>query len=420
MIPNIIYVAIVIAVLILIHEFGHLLVAKSFKVPVEKFSVGFGPALIKKKIKETTYQLSIIPLGGYIKMLGEDTEVEGGFISQPAGKKIGVVIAGPISNFILGFILTLIIFLSFGVKYVEPRINPDPSSWVEKAGLQKGDLIVRINGDSIKTFDQVGELLSQNLGETLGLVIKREDTTFQIPFFVQSETLPITPMVKPIIGRAKKGGPASRIGLKPGDEIQRFDNNSISDWEELVQIIQKSASKKIPIQWQRNGLIFQDSVIPERITDEISGEKIGQIGIWVALPQKSLSVFSAVQEAGERSVNIVVQTFVILYKIMTGKISRKAIGGPIMVAKLTYEGVGWGAEYFLALWALLSINLCVVNLLPIPVLDGGRALIFIIESIRRKRLTKKQLDIALNIGWALVLLLIFFTLFNDILRFIRP
>jgi regulator of sigma E protease len=167
-------------------------------------------------------------------------------------------------------------------------------------------------------------------------------------------------------------------------------------------------------------LIFQDSVIPERITDEISGEKIGQIGIWVALPQKSLSVFSAVQEAGERSVNIVVQTFVILYKIMTGKISRKAIGGPIMVAKLTYEGVSWGAEYFLALWALLSINLCVVNLLPIPVLDGGRALIFIIESIRRKRLTKKQLDIALNIGWALVLLLIFFTLFNDILRFIRP
>ena len=124
MISNILLVAIVIAVLITIHEFGHLLLAKSFRVPVEKFSIGFGPTLIKKKIKETVYQLSIIPLGGFIKMLGEETEVEGGFLTQPAGKKIGVVLAGPISNFILGLILLTILYFSFGVKFVEPASIP--------------------------------------------------------------------------------------------------------------------------------------------------------------------------------------------------------------------------------------------------------------------------------------------------------
>ena len=420
MIPNILLVLIVIAVLITIHEFGHLLLAKTSGVPVEKFSIGFGPALFKKKIKETVYQLSIIPLGGYIKMLGEENEVEGGFLMQPVRKKIAVVLAGPIFNFFLGIILLFILYLTFGVKYVEPRINLPPGSWEEKSGLKPGDLILGIDNDTIESFTDMEEKLFQSQGETLNLKIHSKDSVYSIPFWVQSETLSITPAVKPIIGRVKQGGPAARIGLKPGDKIIEFANNKINDWEDFVENIRTSASQKVQIQWQRDSKIFTDSIVPDLTTDEISGEKVGQIGIWVALPKKTLSIFSAFIEAVKRGVNVVVQTFVIIYKVITGKISRKAIGGPIMVAKLTYEGVSWGAEYFLGLWSLLSINLFVVNVLPIPVLDGGRVLIFLIEGIRRKRLSKKQLEIALNIGWALILLLIFFTLFNDILRFIRP
>lgn len=420
MISNILLVAIVIAVLITIHEFGHLLLAKSFRVPVETFSIGFGPTLIKKKIKETVYQLSIIPLGGFIKMLGEETEVEGGFLTQPAGKKIGVVLAGPIFNFILGLILLTILYFSFGVKFVEPQINPDPGSWVEKSGLKKGDMILMVNGDTVISFDDFEENLARSIGETLNLKIQRNDTVYSKPFFVESETLPIAPFVKPVIGRVKRGGPAARIGLRPGDEIQKLADQSVYDWEDFVQVIRNSAGKKVLIQWQRNNKYLQDSVIPELTTDEISGERIGQIGIWVALPKKSLSVYSAISEAAKRSVNVVIETFVVLYKVITGKISRKAIGGPIMVAKITYEGASWGPEYFLGLWALLSINLFVVNVLPIPVLDGGRVFIFIIEAIRRKRLSQKQLAIALNIGWGFIILLILFTLFNDILRIIHP
>jgi regulator of sigma E protease len=420
MIPNIVSVVIVIAVLIIIHEFGHLIVAKSSGVPVETFSVGFGPALIKKKIRGTVYQLSIIPLGGYIKMLGEETEVEGGFLTQPTWKKVAVVIAGPISNFILAFILTLILFLNFGIRYVEPRVNVLPNSWEEKSGLKKGDLILGIDNDSITTFTEFEDILTQSLGDSIDIKVLRNTAVYTIPFLVQSDSITLIPFVRPIIGRVKRGGPASRAGLKPTDEIRLVAEHQVSDWEDFVQAIRISAGKKVFIQWQRKNSIFQDSVVPELVTDELSGEKIGQIGIWVALPKKSLSLFSSLAEAGKRCIDVVTQTFVVIYKVITGKISRKAIGGPIMVAKITYEGASWGAEYFLALWALLSINLCVVNLFPIPVLDGGRVLIFIIEAIKRKRLTKKQLEIALNIGWALILLLIFFTLFNDILRFIRP
>lgn len=420
MIPNIISVVIVIAVLIIIHEFGHLIVAKLFGVPVEIFSIGFGPALIKKKIKDTVYQLSAIPLGGYIKMLGEETEVEGGFLTKPAWKKIAVVIAGPLSNLILGFILTLILFLNFGIRYAEPRVNVQSNSWEEKSGLKKGDLILSIDSDSIKTYNEFEDILTQSLSDTLDIKVQRDDLVKTISFLVESESISVIPFIRPIIGRVKRGGPAYRIGLKTGDEIKLVAEHPVSDWEDFVQTIRTSAGKKVIIQWQRKNSTFQDSVVPELVTDELSGEKIGQIGIWVALPQKSLSLFSSMGEASNRCIEVVTQTFVVLSKVIVGKISRKAIGGPIMVAKITYEGASWGAEYFLALWALLSINLCVVNLFPIPVLDGGRVLIFIIEAIKRKRLTKKQLEIALNIGWALILLLIFFTIFNDVLRLIRP
>jgi regulator of sigma E protease len=420
MIPNIISVVIVIAVLIIIHEFGHLIVAKLSGVPVEIFSVGFGPVLIKKKIKDTVYQLAAIPLGGFIKMLGEETEVEGGFLTKPTWKKILVVVAGPISNLILGFVLTLILFLNFGIRYAEPRVNVLPNSWEEKSGLQKGDLILTINNDSIKTYSDFEDILARSLNDTLAIKVQRNDSVKTLSFFVEAESTSVIPFIRPIIGRVKRGGPADRIGLKAGDEIKLAAEHPVSDWEDFVQAIRTSANKKVLVQWQRKNSTFQDSVVPELTPDELTGEKIGQIGVWVALPKKSLSLLSSLVEAGNRCIDVVVQTFVIIYKVIIGKISRKAIGGPIMVAKITYEGVSWGAEYFLALWALLSINLCVVNLLPIPVLDGGRAFIFIIESIRRKRLTKKQLEIALNVGWVLILLLIFFTLFNDVLRIIHP
>ncbi len=420
MIPNIISVAIVLAVLIVIHEFGHLVIAKASKVPVEKFSIGFGPVLLKKKIKETVYQLSLIPFGGYIKMLGEESEVEGGFLLQPAPKKIGVVLAGPISNFILGFILTFIMLLTFGEKYVEPRISLTADSWEAKSGLRNGDLILTIESDTITNFSDIENILLKHQAETLAIRVKRDDNVVSIPFWVAAESLTISPFLLPIVGQVKRGGPAWQIGLRANDQIKAVAGQPITVWDEFVQLIRTSAGKKILIQWQRENLLFTDSVIPELKTDELSGEKIGQIGVWVRLPKKSLSFPTAFLASAKRCLDVVIQTLVVIYKVITGQISRRAIGGPIMVAKITYEGVDWGAEYFLALWAILSINLFVVNLIPVPVLDGGRILLFIIEVIRRKRLTKKQLDFALNLGWGIVILLIFFTLFNDIIRIVRP
>ena len=176
---------------------------------------------------------------------------------------------------------------------------------------------------------------------------------------------------------------------------------------------------RIPITWQRNGQSFSDSITPVAEKDQMSEQRIGQIGVWVRLPKKTLPVHTAAWEAVKRTGYVVVQTFVILYKVVTRQISSKAIGGPIMVAKIAYEGANWGAEYFVALWALLSINLFVVNMLPIPVLDGGRILLDCLGAVRRRKLSDRELNWAANIGWVMIGALVLFTIFNDVLRLIR-
>jgi regulator of sigma E protease len=173
------------------------------------------------------------------------------------------------------------------------------------------------------------------------------------------------------------------------------------------------------VTWSHLGELRSDSVTLASEVDQLSGERIGQLGIWVQLAHRSIPIHLAVLEGAKRTGYVVVQTFAIVYKVITRQISARAIGGPVFVAKVAYEGASWGAEYFIALWALLSINLFVVNMLPIPVLDGGRILLFVIESIRRRRLTEKEISIAMNIGWAIVGLIFVVVLFNDIVRLIR-
>ncbi len=223
----------------------------------------------------------------------------------------------------------------------------------------------------------------------------------------------------PVVDRVRAGSPAAKIGLKPGDKIVSVADIPIKRWEEFVQIVRENGGNKIPITYQRDNLIISDSITPSIEKDQMSQERFGQIGIWVKLPKISLSLPRALWEALRRTGYITVQTFVIIYKVITRQISTRAIGGPIMVAKIAYEGASWGAEYFLALWALLSINLFVVNMIPIPVLDGGRILLDLIGGIRRRRLSEREMTWAANIGWALIGLLIIFTLFNDLLRLLQ-
>ncbi|MCR4423107.1 MAG: RIP metalloprotease RseP [candidate division WOR-3 bacterium] len=418
MATSILLVIIFIGVLITFHEFGHLIVAKLAHIPVESFSVGFGPVILKKKIGETEYRLSIIPLGGYIKMTGEENPEEGGFSQKPLGIRIAVIAAGPFFNLVLGFVLMVTMYLIFGIKYLPPVIDPVPNSRAESIGLLTADTIVNVAGETIPSFEALEQTLQAHTGKEVSLTVRRQNERLIFTYLVP-ESLDIEPFMAPVIDRVRSGSPAAKIGLKPGDRIISVAGINVRRWNDFVEIVRENGGKSIPITYQRQDKIISDSITPAVEKDQMSEEKFGQIGVWVMLPRISLSLPRALWEALRRTGYITVQTFVIIYKVVTRKISTRAIGGPIMVAKIAYEGASWGAEYFLALWALLSINLFVVNMLPIPVLDGGRIVLDLIGGIRRRRLTDKELTWASNIGWMLIGLLIAFTIFNDLLRLIK-
>jgi len=418
MATSIILVVLFIGVLITFHEFGHLIVAKITHIPVESFSIGFGPAIIKRKIGETEYRLSLIPLGGYIKMTGEENPDEGGFSTKPLGVRIAVVGAGPVSNLILGLLLMVVMYLSFGIKYLPPVIDPLPGSQAEAIGLAPGDIIIKAEKETIPGFENLERFLQLHRRKEIKLTVLREKEILFFDYQVP-DTNELEPFMAPIIDRVRAGSPAAKIGLQPGDKIIAVADVPIKRWEEFVEIVRENGGNKIPIIYQRGDALITDSIIPSVERDQMSEERFGQIGVWVRLPKISLSLPRALWEALRRTGYITVQTFVIIYKVITRQISTRAIGGPIMVAKIAYEGASWGAEYFLALWALLSINLFVVNMIPIPILDGGRILLDIIGGLRRRRLSEKEMSWATNIGWVLIVLIIILTIFNDLRRLVQ-
>lgn len=417
MLSSILLVAVVIGSLIIIHEFGHLLLAKLSGIVVETFSVGFGPVILKKKIGTTEYRLSIIPLGGYIKMAGDELDALTGFNAASLGKKVAVILAGPVSNFILGIILTAILFAGFGVSTIEPKIIPKTES--SMTFFENGDEIIRINQDTIKDFEDIIKKFEVNAGTQAQFTVLRNNQSVTFEYMIEKDTIPFRALVRPLIDRVRKGGPADKAGLRKGDLIVQVDSNKIQEWSQFVELIQDISYPTRHIQWVRNNQVFEDSVRISITQDELTRNKIGAIGIWVKLPEKRMPVFKAIGISAAKSANVAVQTVVIIYKVIKGKIPKSAIGGPVMVGKLTFEGAQWGIKYLLGLWAILSINLCVINLFPIPILDGGRVLLYTIESLFKKKFTKKQWEISFYIGYALIALVLIFALSNDVTRLIR-
>ena len=429
MISSIVWVVIFISILIIIHEFGHLVVAKLAHIPVEVFSIGFGPIILQKKLGETEYRLSLVPLGGFIKMTGEEEHAgpaptdapvaASGYNDKPLGVRVAVIAAGPVSNLILAFLMLIVMYLAFGIKYYQPVIDPVPNTAAAQLGLKSGDLLVSAAGETIPDYERFDAISEKHVGKTMPIAVRRGNDRLVFDYTVPAETIDLKPLVAAVVDRVRKESPAAKAGLKPGDTIVSVNGMAVSHWDDFVEQVTQKGGQRIGIEWRRGGRLFQDSITPTGERDQMSEQRTGQVGVLVRLPKRVLPVQVAVWEATKRTGFVVVQTVIVLYKVVTRQISTKAIGGPIMVAKIAYEGANWGAEYFIALWALLSINLFVVNMLPIPVLDGGRILLDCIGGIRRRPLTEKELSWAAGIGWAMIGALVLFTIFNDVLRLIR-
>jgi regulator of sigma E protease len=348
---NIFAFVIVLGVLIFFHELGHFLVARFFGVGVEKFSLGFGPRLIGKKIGITDYCISAIPLGGYVKMVGEEPDAE----IQPADihlsfthknvfKRILIVAAGPLFNILLAVIIFFGIFLIAGMF-----------------------------------------------------------------------------ILKPSVGEVKEGSPAFAAGIEKGDLITAIDGSPISSWDDMSRIIQSSNGKIMTFAVRREGATMVLHISPERVTTKnIFGEAIERyvIGITAAGQSytKKLNVFEAFKESILQAYKVTALMVLIIAKLIKGDISTSTLGGPIMIAQMAGAEAKAGFGPLVSFIALISINLAIINFLPIPILDGGHLMFFIIEAIKGRPVSIKVREVAQQIGLFILILLMILVFYNDITR----
>lgn len=432
---------IVLGILVFIHELGHFIIAKLSGVGVLKFSLGFGPKIIGIKRGETEYLISALPLGGYVKMVGESTdeevkpeENEKSFANKPISKKAAIVVAGPLMNLILAFALLPLIYL-IGIQvpvYLdkEPTVGYVPhGEAADKAGLKKSDVIQSIDGTPIKNWEGLNTAIISNPNKLLKLIIKRDGEIKEVQLTPEASSQTgggisgFYPPMSPTVGGLAGGFPAEKAGLKAGDTILAVDGLQIDHWIELQQAIQKDMgqgsgvkgqAKEITFSVKRGNETFELRIKP-RWNENIKGYAIGISPIQETITRR-YGVIGAVVEGTKKMGELTIMTFVIIKKLFVGEISIKTLGGPLMIAQVAGQAAETGLTAFLFLMAFLSLQLGILNLLPIPVLDGGFLAFFGIEALRGKPLSERVMTIAQQIGIGLLVLLMVFVTYNDVMR----
>jgi regulator of sigma E protease len=348
---SIVSAIIVLGILIFVHEFGHFILAKAFKVGVEKFSLGFGPKLFGKRVGETEYLISAFPLGGYVKMVGEagDEEVpledqSRSFLAKPPWQRILIVFAGPLFNLVFAYVAFISVFM-IGVPFITSKI---------------------------------GEVL--------------------------------------------KDKPAARAGLKANDVIIAVNDRAVSKWNDLSQLIAESSGKKLDLKVKRGGQTFVVQVTPEVTTQKnLLGDTITYPAIGIAASKdfdvERFGPLESIKKGGEHTWDIIKLTYVVLGRLVTGAISLDTIGGPIMIAKMAGEQAVAGISNLIAFMAFLSINLGILNLLPIPILDGGHLMFYAYEWLFRRPVSMKARELLQQVGLVLLIGLMFLAFYNDIVRY---
>ncbi len=437
MMETIVAFLILIGFLIWFHELGHFLMAKLFGVKVEVFSIGFGPALISKKFGDTTYQLASIPLGGYVKLYGEEENLDDprAFSSKPPWQKIVIALGGPLFNIILTVFLLALVF-SIGVevpKYMkEPPVvgYVEENSWAQKAGIKPGDKIVQIGNVKVQRWEDIRRAFIESALGSKGkliVVVERSGKTLTLSadppkLETGQESLGINPPIPPVIGNvfeelpAIGPSPAHQVGLKPGDRILKVNGAPVNSWYEAVQLIRKSQGEPIKLTIEREGKIIEKEIIPA-IHPKTKHPVLG-IAPKIETVKEAHPFGESIKLALERTWELVVLTFKVLGGLITGGISFKTLGGPIAIAQFAGQAAQSGLVPYLSSMAFISLQLGIFNLLPLPVLDGGLILLFLIEMVRRKPLPDKFKEYWQRIGFALIISLMVFVVINDILRLI--
>lgn len=422
---------IVLGVLIFIHELGHFLVAKYSGVGVEKFSLGFGPKLIGIKRGETEYRLSLLPLGGYVKMVGEapgesvsEEDKRRSFNQQPLLNRAAIVAAGPIMNLVLAAVLLPVIFM-IGIQlpsYLEKPVLVGfvaPGEAADKAGIKAGDIVSTIDGHPIVDWEEFLEEFSLNPGKRMKAGVVREGRMIFLDITPDTSEKTgvgyggVYPPMKPIIGDVSEGYPAKAAGIRAGDIIISVDGKPIVHWAELEDIIHKNGGKKA----------FIVARGEEKLTFELTPKfnddaKVFLVGI-ARQEDYMMRKYGFVESIGkgyEAGHEMTERLFLVVKGLVAGQYSLKTLGGPIMIAQVAGKAAETGLAELLSLVAFLSLQLGIINLFPIPVLDGGHLMFFGFEALKGKPLSERFMAVAQQIGIVLLIGLMVLVTYNDLLR----
>jgi len=426
---NIFWFLVMIGVMILIHELGHYWAARFFDVKVHTFSFGFGPRLFGFKKGETDFRFSAILLGGYVKMEGEQPGEERSsdprsFLSKPRWQRLIILFAGPAMNVILAVAVLTGLFM---VRFPKTPSSPSPeigyvvpNSAAAKAGLKEGDRIVQIDGTSNPTWEDINMKEVTSAGHQLNVWISRDG---------QRELVHVTPVLDPKTGAGfagwgeqskievaslLKNSPAAKAGLKPGDIIVSVDGQAIYSTSKVHEIISVKGGKAVDVVFSRDGKIMDAHMTPA--LSENDGSKEWLIG--VQLVPKVVMVSLPFPEALSESVHENVKNAGFIYQFLRGvaerRMSPKSVAGPIGIVQMSGEGAREGPMAYLGLMAALSLNLAIVNLLPIPMLDGGTIFMLLIEMFMRRDLSLQVKETAFRLGFVFLMAIVAFVIYNDI------
>ena len=440
---SLIFFLIALAILIIIHEYGHFWVARRCGVKVLRFSVGFGKPIWQKVGKDgTEYVLAPIPMGGYVKMLDErempvsEEQAQFAFNRQSLAKRVAIVSAGPIANLIFAILAYWMLFV-VGVSGIKPIIDDvHPASIAAQAGLNPSDEILQVDGKRTPTWNSVYKALIQKAeyGERTEILVLTSGIEQQYALVIPQVSIdqagsildkigiePLRPAIKPVLGEIVPDSPAQKAGLKVGDVLLSSQQQTIDNWSKWVELIQASAGKELNIEIQRN-----EQRLTLTLTPQAGDDGKGRIGAVVDASQSTIpQELQAELSYGpvEASWQAVIQTWDFststlksLWGMITGKVSTDNLGGPISIAQIAGSSAEQGVTSFISFLAMISITLGILNLLPIPMLDGGHLAMFAVEAVRGKPISEiTQMQIQ-KVGFLILIMVMFIAFFNDLTR----
>ncbi|MCK0107374.1 RIP metalloprotease RseP [Marinobacter sp. S0848L] len=445
-IQSVLALALTLGILVTLHEYGHFWVARRFGVKVLRFSVGFGKPLFSWYDRQgTEYAIAAIPLGGYVKMLDEregpvpEELRDQAFTSKPPSQRIAIAAAGPIANFIFAILAYWLISV-VGVTTVAPIVGSvAEDSTAERVGLQEGMEIHSVDGHRVTSWRDVNMRLLERAGEhgQVSLEISEQGSRGVVSGPLNGWALsddapnplaefgvtPWRPEVPAVLGQVVEGGRAEAAGLQAGDRVLAVNGEPVDNWFALVEHIRNAPEQPIVLSIERNDAQLEVAVTPgARTLDD--GQVIGFVGAGVeaiswpdeVLRNVQFGPLAAIPNAFHETWADTRLTLVAIKKMVTGLLSPTNLSGPITIARVAEASVSSGFEDFVRFLAYLSVSLGVLNLLPVPVLDGGHIVYYTIEAIRRKPLSERAQELGLRIGMALILTLMVFALYNDLMR----